>query len=689
MDINTPVEALPKVGKASAPKLRKLEIRTVADLLGYYPFRYDDFSLTKKINDLVAGERCNVSGVVEMINNKRSPQRRINITEALIADDSGMVKAIWFNQPFIATTIKAGDQVSLSGKVDEDFAGVYLSSPIYEKLSTGQAVHTQGLVPNYPLTAGLTQKQLRYWIKEAMQAIGDLPEWLPSELIKEYGLSGYGEAMRTIHFPKSAHSLEAAKRRLGFDELLLVQYRSQLVRLRQQQAKARAITFQEEATRKFVASLPYALTEGQRQAAWEILLDLAKEQPMMRLLQGDVGSGKTIVAVIAILNTILNGRQAAIMAPTEILAKQHYQSIGRLLEPLGIKIGLLTSSDKRYSAQPEGKKPTAAKIAAEAQLIIGTHALIQEDLHYPDLALVIIDEQHRFGVEQRQALSDKAKANQDKLEPHLLSMTATPIPRTLALSLYDGLAVSQIKEMPANRLPIITALYGDLEHYKAYAQVAAELSAGRQAFVICPLIDPADNFGSKSVKEEYERLKADPMFAQTSIGLLHGKLTPKAKDQVMADFAAGLTQLLVATAVVEVGVDVPNATVMLIESAESFGLAQLHQYRGRVGRGAHQSYCYLLAGDLSDKSRERLEAMARYNSGFALAQEDLKFRGPGEVYGTIQKGFPELRIASLFDYELMQQARAAAHWLVQNADREDLLPVRQKISLLNDQAHLE
>ncbi|MEI6379207.1 MAG: ATP-dependent DNA helicase RecG [Candidatus Falkowbacteria bacterium] len=689
MDTQTSIESLPKVGKASAPKLRKLDIRTVADLLGYYPFRYDDFTETKKINQLKAGERCNITGTVEMIDSKRSPRKRISITEALISDDSDTIKAVWFNQPFIATTIKAGDQLSISGKVDEDFAGLYFSSPSYEKIVNGLSIHTQGLIPNYPLTAGLTQKQLRFWIKEAIQLAGELPEWLPDEMLKRYNLSAYNQAILQVHFPKNQKDLDSARHRLAFDELLLVQYRSQLVKLRLEQTKAKAIEFQEEATRKFVASLPFALTTGQRQAAWEILQDLAKDKPMMRLLQGDVGSGKTIVAVIAMLNVVLNNRQAALMAPTEILAKQHYQSISRLLMPLGIRVGLLTGSDKKYSQSTDGKKIKADKIVKEAQVIIGTHALIQADLEYPDLALVIIDEQHRFGVEQRQALSDKAKASDTNFEPHLLSMTATPIPRTLALSLYDDLAVSLIPEMPKNRLPIITEVVADHERHRAYGMVAAEISAGRQAFVICPLIDPADNFGTKSVKEEYERLKNDPAFANIEIGLLHGKLTPKAKDQVMADFASGQIQLIVATAVVEVGVDVPNATVMLIESAESFGLAQLHQYRGRVGRGAHQSYCYLLAGDLSDKSRQRLEAMTKYNSGFALAQEDLKFRGPGEVYGTVQKGFPELKIASLFDFALMQEARDAARWLATNCTQTELASLNQKLAEISNKAHLE
>jgi ATP-dependent DNA helicase RecG len=686
LPLDSSLELLPKIGKISAAKLAKLELKTIGDLLTFFPFRYDDFTATVKISDLVAGERANVVGTIELLNNKRSPQRRINITEALITDDSGMMKIIWFNQPFIATTLKTGDKVSFSGKVDEDFSGPYLASPVYEKIGTGRPVHTQGLVPNYHLTAGISQKQLRFWLSEALAASGSLSDWLPTQLLQQHGLMGYHEAIAQIHFPLNQDKLAAAKRRLAFDELLVIQYRSQLVKLGQALAKAPAISFQEQATKDFVASLPFTLTTGQRQAAWEILQDMAEPKPMMRLLQGDVGSGKTLVAAIAMLNAALNGYQAAIMAPTEILAKQHYHSLKKVFSDFELSIGLLTAANKLIGQGEQEKKAKAEQIATQAAIVIGTHALLQDKVQFNNLGLVIIDEQHRFGVEQRQTLSAKASG---ETEAHLLSMTATPIPRTLALSLYDELLVSQITEMPKNRLPIQTTIYQEPERLQAYDRIAAELASGHQAFVICPLIDPTDNLGTKSVKEEYEKLQTDPLFAGAKIGLLHGKLTPKAKNQVMQDFADGQIQLLVATAVVEVGVDVPNATIMLIESAENFGLAQLHQYRGRVGRGASQSYCMLMAGEAGKNGLQRLEALAKFNSGFALAEEDLKFRGPGEVYGLVQKGFPELKIASLFDYPLMAEAQKAAKWLMENATTTTRQILTLKMTDFQKKTHLE
>lgn len=685
--LNNKVEALPRIGKAMAAKLKSLNILTWEDLIYYFPFRYDDFSLITLISDLRSNTRANVTGIVEMIATKQSANRRLKITEALISDSSGLVKAVWFNQPFIANNIKSGDKISLAGKVDEDFTGPYFNSPMYERITSGQNIHTSGLVPNYHLTQGLSQKQLRFFISETLKLVGAINDWLPESVKQNNDLADLAWSIKEIHFPKDNKSLAKAKYRLSFDELLLLQLDVQLMKQGLLDKKAKAIDFKGEEIRRFTSHLPFDLTMAQKKASWEILQDINSEKPMTKLLEGDVGSGKTIVAMICALNNSLNFNQTAVMAPTEILAKQHYNTFIKFLADWPIKIGLITASEKKLSSRSDTKRLKVNEITEEADIIIGTHSLIQEKVSFRDLTLTIIDEQHRFGVLQRGELIIK-KDNQTNIVPHLLSMTATPIPRTMALALYDELSISIIKQSPAGRQPIETKIITSSERSKAYDLIINEIKAGHQVFIICPLIDPSDKFGAKSAKEEYERLNKE-VFFDYEVGLLHGKLSAKEKERIMSEFISGKIKVLVSTAVVEVGVDIPNATVMMIESAERFGLAQLHQYRGRVGRGEAKSYCLLMAEDISMKSLERLKCLEQYSSGFDLAEADLKFRGPGEVFGVLQKGFPELKLANLFDLDLMKLAKDSAKELIKNSPNSlETTIIKEKLKNQNS-IHLE
>lgn len=671
--LETPISRLDRVGLTTARKLRILGLETVEDLLWHLPFRYEDYSQQAKIANLVAGQIVNVVGNVELIQNKRSPKRRLNITEALINDETGQLRVVWFNQPYISKNLKEGDRVSLAGKITEDYLGLQMNGPIYEKVyGSGQGVNTQGIVPVYHLTQGVTEKQVRYLLKQVVDLTKEITDWLPLEIQKKHGLISLGQALKFIHFPKSQVEIDIAKTRLGFDELFLVQLQAQLIKEELEQNVAPVINFNEEKIKSFVASLPFDLTKSQRQATWEVIKDLEKTTPMARLLEGDVGSGKTLVALMSLYNAVQAGYQGCLMVPTEILAKQHYETAKRLLEPLGVSVGIWTGSTKSKEQRVKSKEESqiANKKSSESllfnllsfDLVIGTQALIQPMVKFKNLALVVVDEQHRFGVDQRKMLLANSGL-ENNLVPHLLSMTATPIPRSLALALYGDLDISIINEMPANRKVIKTKVVTEIERKKAYEFIRGQIKEGRQVFVICPLIDANDELGVKSVKEEYEKLNNE-IFPDLPVGLLHGKLKAKEKDEVMRQFKEQETKILVSTSVIEVGVDVPNATIMMIEGAERFGLAQLHQFRGRVGRGEHQSYCFLLASPEAGGSTRRLKAMEEYSDGFALSKIDLKFRGPGEVYGTLQKGFFNLKIASLFDLELMKTAKLEAEILV-------------------------
>ncbi|MDD2680552.1 MAG: ATP-dependent DNA helicase RecG [Patescibacteria group bacterium] len=687
MLLSVPLSALNRVGQSTAQHLKKLGLETVQDLLLYFPFRYDDFSQSTPINQVMVGQNVSINGVIELIQNKRSSRQKRQLTEALVSDNTGTIKVVWFNQPFIAQNLKAGDRVSLAGKTAENYGQLSLVAPQYEKAGDEQLIHTQGLVPVYSLSSNLTQKQIRFLIKQSLAAATKIEEWLPEDIRKKLKLLSINEAIIQAHFPKNLEEAKQARQRLGFDELFLRQLRSQILKQELQNKPAPKVLFQEMLTRKFVSQLPFNLTAGQKNAAWEILQDIDKNSPMSRLLEGDVGSGKTVVATMALFNVAINKYQGALMAPTEILASQHYTSLSKLLIPFNTKLALLTGSQAEANFElPKKKDDRRQKIINEAEIIIGTQALIQ-NYTIPRLALVIVDEQHRFGVKQRQKLQQSGE-----LWPHFLSMTATPIPRSLALAIYGDLDISLIKELPKNRKTIITKIISEDNRQQAYDFIAQKVNLGQQAFVICPLVNESDKLGVKSATTEYKHLKND-IFPQLNIGLVHGRLKSADKEKVMKDFAEGKINILVATAVVEVGVDVPNASVMLIEGAERFGLAQLHQFRGRVGRGSEQSYCLLLASqdNQSQKTALRLQALSKYNDGLSLAKMDLHLRGAGDLYGLVQSGFPELKIASLFDHELIKKAQITASELIKNDPELDKHPLIKERLIKNDtnETHLE
>lgn len=677
ISLDSKITELNRVGKTTSKLLKKLGLETVHDLLFYFPFRYDDFASAEAISELKAGESAQVIGTIELIQNKKSFKRRMFVTEALVTDDSGSLKVIWFNQPFLTRTFKPGDNISLAGKVTEDYSGLAMISPVAEKIYSESLIHTKGLVPNYHLTENLTQKQVRYLVKEVIALADKIEDWVPKSVKERLGLLDLDKALRFIHFPENQEEIKAARKRLGFAELFLRQLKSAMIKSDLKNRHALSIDFKEKETKEFVASLPFKLTGAQKKTAWEILRDLEKPVPMSRLLEGDVGSGKTLVVALALLNVALNHKRSILMVPTEILASQHFNYLTKLFSGYGFKIALLTHSHKEAGAN-------------EADIIVGTHALIQENVRFKDLALAIVDEQHRFGVGQRRKILDFNSAPGET--PHFLSLTATPIPRSLALAIYGDLDLSIINEMPSGRKPVTTKIVTEANRSKAYDFIRGQIKSGHQAFVVCPLIDESDSLGVKSVKAEHERLDKE-IFPELKVGLLHGKLKAKEKEEIMADFLNNKIQILVATAVIEVGVDVPNATLMIIEGAERFGLAQLHQFRGRVGRSEAQSYCLLFPSSeeiTNPKTITRLNAMASHNDGLTLAKIDLKLRGAGELYGLNQSGFPEFQIATLFDYENIKKAQAEARALIEVDPELKKYPLlKEKLGRWEDDAHLE
>ncbi len=668
MNWNSSVSGLWKAGPRTAKSLKKFGIGSIRDLVYYFPFRYEDYSQIVPIAGLQEGQAVTVRGKIELLAAKRSFRRRMVVVEALLSDQSGSVRVVWFNQPYVTKLLEAGDEVFVSGVPRRDMLGFQFASPQYEKIKPDfSPTHTARLVPIYHLTAGVTEKQIRGLIKQALGFFPSVPEWLPEEISAPLSLFTHLEALQHVHFPTDQKTLAESLRRLKFEELFLLQLRAELARMAKVSLRAPEISFQEAAIKEFVAELPFALTKAQKVAAWEILQAIQKKAPMNRLLSGDVGSGKTVVAAMALYNAALNGFQGILMVPTEILATQHYASLCKLLGSKGVRIAVYTRSQRKLFnsrsgevSETEYSKAQLLKFFAtgETDLVIGTHALLTEGVEFKQLGLVIVDEQHRFGVAQRRVIKEKGE------RVHFLSMTATPIPRSLALLIYGDLDISIINELPVGRKKILSRLVEPAKRERAYEFIRAQIKQGRQAFVVCPLIEGAADAGlgtvdKKSVLNEYAKL-SEKIFPDLRVSYLHGKLKPDDKEAVMRDFAKGQIDILVSTSVVEVGVDIPNASVMMIEGAERFGLAQLHQFRGRVGRSVHQSYCLLFTDSDSATAKERLVFFETHQDGFQLAEKDLEIRGPGEVYGTTQSGLMELRLAKLTDRELIRQAKEAA-----------------------------
>jgi len=722
MDLKTKITRLNRIGKTLEKRLSLLGIVTVEDLLFYFPFRYEDYSTVLDIAKLQNGQEVTIRGKIELLNAKRSSRQRKIVTEALISDGSEQLRLVWFGQPFISKTLHVGDELYFSGKVKSDMFGLQMVSPSYERVRNGEPSQTAGrrgtgngtntintarILPIYSLTAGITQKQLRFLISQVVHVIDEIVDWVPEDVRDVADVMELKEAIRSIHFPENQAEINHAEKRLKFDELFILQLRAEMLRQSIKVAKAPKIKFSEKAIQDFVATLPFELTKDQKVASWEIIQDLEKGVPMNRLLEGDVGSGKTVVAAMATLNTVLNNYQVAIMAPTEVLASQHYESFCELFKDTNIVVGLLSRSKAQASqkSKVESQKSLSAqkkefiKLLKEGEIhvVIGTHALLTEDVQFKDLALVIVDEQHRFGVEQRKTI--KEKSGNKKTTPHFLSMTATPIPRSFALTIYGDLDLSIIKQMPSNRKVIKTRLVDDHNRQKAYDFIAEQVKQGRQVFVICPLIEQKEkdeneieiinyNFtGSqekKSVLAEFEKLSKQ-IFPDLKVDYLHGKMKSAEKDEIMQDFAGGKIDILVSTSVVEVGVNIPNASVMMIEGSANFGLAQLHQFRGRVGRSSYQSYCFLFTTKSSPKSKERLEFFEKTHDGFALAEYDLEVRGPGAVYGTSQSGMMNLKIATMRDNDIIKLARDVARGI----DFKKYPSLKQKVGDWEKSVHLE
>ena len=649
MNSQTKVEFLPGIGKYYSFKLKKLGVETLEDLIYHFPFRWDDFSQQSMVGEIrESGVKTSIQGTVLQIKNLRTRNGKF-ITTAAVADQTGTINVIWFNQPYLTKNIKEGVQISLSGKVEQEGKRYKMLSPQYEiirELPTTHyllpTIHTGRLVPIYPETEGITSKWIRAKIANLLPIYCQSQEdFLPKPILERQKLESLNSALSKIHFPKDYEDVEVAKKRLSFDELFILQFAAQNRKLKWQSVKkAPILKVDKEKIVEFIKNLPFTLTNAQTRSVKEILTDLTKNIPANRLLEGDVGSGKTVVAAAAVFVAYQNGYEVQIAAPTEILAFQHQKTLEEIFKPYNIDVGIWTGSRKNAS-----------------QITCGTHALLSTFTPKGKVGLVIVDEQHRFGVAQRAKLFMEGK---NKLVPHLLTMTATPIPRTLALTLYGDLDLSVLDEMPQGRKKISTFVVPDSKRRDAYKFMEKEVLSGRQAFILTPFVEPSETMATvKSALVEFEKLKK--VFSKkVKLALLHGRLKSKEKEKAISDFKAGKTHILVSTPVVEVGIDVPNATIMMVESAERFGLAQLHQLRGRVGRGEHKSYCLLFTDSNSQNSQIRLKSMEKVHVGFELAQIDLKMRGPGEIFGLKQSGFQNLKIADLSDEILISKAQSEA-----------------------------
>ncbi len=657
----TPVTELPYITKKMARAFFTLGIKTAEDLMFHIPFRYEDFSHVVPAAHLKIGEEATLRVQVLIVQNRRARTGR-TLTEGLFRDASGSVKVIWFNQPYIAKLFHHGEWVYLAGTLEDNDFGVHMVNPIFERISENEeTLHTARLVPIYHTTAELTNRSLRRLVGLVMPSVKQIIEWLPDDIRSHHKLLSLPAALATAHFPDTPDDALRARHRLAFDELFYAGLISCHARYELDTAQAPPIPFNESLTKKFVASLPFLLTESQRRAAWDILRDLEKTRPMNRLLEGDVGSGKTVVAALAILNATRGGYTTLYLAPTELLAMQHHRTLSKLFEKISIKTALLTRTNHVLGEKEVARRDMESAIReGTTDLVIGTHALLAGNIQPTRVGLLIIDEQHRFGVLQRKKLRTGGATSEI---PHLLSMTATPIPRTLALTIYGDLDISMITELPKNREPITTTLVPPDARRMTYQHIHEEITRGRQCFVVCPLIEESDKLGVRAATSVYDDLRQN-IFLSLKIGLVHGKLKSNEKNAVMDAFNRGDIQILVATAVIEVGIDVPNASIMIIEGAERFGLAQLHQFRGRIGRGPHASHCYLFTSAGSDGARERLAFFARTRNGFALAEKDLELRGPGALFGHEQSGFPAFRVADFHDRELIEKTHAEAQKLL-------------------------
>ena len=636
--INESIQYVKGIGPKKAEKLNRLGIYTIKDLLYYFPRQFEDRSIIKKIAQLEDEEKVTVKALITNIESY-TPKKGMTITRIDVKDDTGFAKLTFFNREYIKNTFRVGDSILAFGKVKKNGRFVELNSCELEYLSSSPK-NIGKLMPVYPLSYGITNKDIMNTIRMVFENKDiRIPEYMPEHLMKKYRLCGIEYAIKNIHFPKDKESLKVALYRLIFEELLVLQLG--LFMYKGGSSDKKGIVFKRDSRLDDVLeSLPFKLTRAQSRALNEIIDDMCSEKVMNRLVQGDVGSGKTVVALLALAECVFNGYQGALMAPTEILAQQHYESFTETFEDIGINVELLTGSVTKKQ-----KECILQRVKdGEVDILIGTHALIEDNVEFENIGLVITDEQHRFGVRQRGKLSSKG------VSPDILVMTATPIPRTLALILYGDLDISIIDELPPGRQPIETIAVEKKKRDKVYnSLVRREVDKGRQVYIVCPLVEESETLDITSATETAEEIKRD-FFPDLRVGLLHGKMKPSEKDAIMTAFKNHELDILVSTTVIEVGVNVPNSTLMIIENAERFGLAQLHQLRGRVGRGKHQSYCVLIYGSNSEVCRKRMDIMEETNDGFKISEKDLEIRGPGEFFGTMQHGVPELKIANLFKH---------------------------------------
>jgi ATP-dependent DNA helicase RecG len=665
------VAYLPKVKPLDVKKLSKLGIETIRDLLLTLPFDWETYGAPVDVSSLQAGKQASVIGTISAISAKVTPRQRMKLTEATLRDDSGIgLKLVWFNQPFIARQIHKGDRIAVAGMVKEARYGATfeMQNPHHEVLEDNESYvpsRVGGLMPKYHLVAGLSNRKIAAWVESALPLAGQLEDLLPERVRERHRLLPIADAVRQGHRPDTEEQWREARRRMAFAELFELQAAFALMRASIAAEPATPIQYRQDVIDTFKAGVGFELTHAQKRSTWEAFQDMLKTSPMNRLLNGDVGSGKTAVAAACVAMAHAAGLQSVVMAPTEILARQHLHKFRAYLEESfpGLTVELLVSSQ----GAAERRRVRSAAASGHCALVVGTHALIEEDVEFAELGLAIVDEQHRFGTHQRELLRAKGHGR-----PHFLAMTATPIPRTLALALYGEMAVSVIDEMPPGRMPVETEVVEPENRQRAYDLVREHVRAGRQAFVICPLIEESEAIVARSATAEAERLQRE-VFPDLRLGLIHGRL--KGKDEVMRAFVAGEIQVLVATAVVEVGVDVPNATVMMIEGADRFGLAQLHQFRGRVGRGAGQSYCLLLTEDPSEVALNRLNLMMRIRDGFTLAREDMRIRGMGELMGERQHGMSDLAMQALLEPELLNEVRQEAESILESDPNFEHHPV--------------
>ena len=657
--LNAPLTTIAGIGPKSAKTLQKLDLYTLGDLLWHLPRRYDDYSQLKTINRLWYGEEGTVIGTVEDVSVRNVRSGKMKLVEAVISDGTGSLRVTWFNQPWIADRLSPGRPIVLSGKVDQYLGRLTMSGPEWELVERKQ-LHTNRIVPVYPLTAGVSSKWLRRVIDSVVDRLAPrVPDPLPASIRTSAGLMGLSEALRQIHFPDDWDQLRDAQHRIAFDEMFMLQLGVLRQKRDWEQLDSPPLRVSPAWLEEYQSSLPFELTPSQLGAMKEIQSDLEAPHPMNRLLQGDVGSGKTVVAAAAVGITAKCSAQSAIMAPTSILAEQHHRTLLDILPTAAQipeeRIRLLIGATSETEKEALRKKLEAGDI----QVIVGTHALLEDPVSFSRLGLVVIDEQHRFGVEQRAALREKGD------NPNLLVMTATPIPRSLALTVYGDLDLSIIDEMPTGRTPIETRVFRPQERTRAHQFISKQIKSGHQAFIIYPLVEGSEKIQAKAAVDEHAQLSKE-VFPQFRVGLLHGRMRPDEKDDVMSQFRAGDIDILVSTSVVEVGIDVPNATVMLVEGANRFGLAQLHQFRGRVGRGQHASYCLLIPNNDDEIDNVRLAALESTTDGFKLAELDLDQRGPGDFLGTRQSGFAELRTAQITDVKLIEKARREAKAVFSN-----------------------